>query len=87
MLSFASLLLAATAAVAAAVSIGAVPNDIAISGAPSGSGTSNGFYYGWSTGGSCNGTVTIIAPGECRITWGDCGQFVGGIGWNPGSTS
>ena len=56
------------------------------SGTPSSSGTNNGYYYSFWTDGGADVTYTNGAAGEYSITWSGDGNFVGGKGWNPGSS-
>lgn len=91
MVSFSSLLLAATAAVGAL----AVPTNstegfglLARGGTPSSTGTSNGYYYSWWTDGAGQATYTNGGNGQYTLSWsGGNGNLVGGKGWNPGSSS
>jgi endo-1,4-beta-xylanase len=54
-------------------------------GTPSGQGTSNGYFYSFYTDGG--GTVNYAngASGSYTVSWVNCGNFVAGKGWNPGS--
>jgi endo-1,4-beta-xylanase len=53
----------------------------------SSTGTNNGFYYSfWKDGGSA--TMTLEAGGRYIASWSsDTNNWVGGKGWNPGSSS
>ncbi|TVY43371.1 Endo-1,4-beta-xylanase [Lachnellula occidentalis] len=89
MVSFASLLLVASAAVAG---VYAAPHSSAgevldpRSGTPSSTGTNNGFYYSFWTDGAGDVTYSNGAAGTYTVTWsGDAGNFVAGKGWNPGA--
>ncbi|EAQ89463.1 hypothetical protein CHGG_06082 [Chaetomium globosum CBS 148.51] len=60
---------------------------LARDGTPSSSGQHGGYYYYfWTDGG---GTVNYQNEddGSYNVQWQDCGNFVGGKGWNPGSSS
>lgn len=52
---------------------------------PSGTGTNNGFFYSLYTDGGGTVTYNNDAAGAYDVTWKDCGNFVAGKGWNPGS--
>jgi len=54
-------------------------------GTRSGQGTSNGYFYSFYTDGG--GTVNYAngASGSYTVSWVNCGNFVAGKGWNPGS--
>ncbi|KIY70714.1 glycoside hydrolase family 11 protein [Cylindrobasidium torrendii FP15055 ss-10] len=87
MLSFLTLLVAATAVYAAPTNGTTDVLDIR-SGTPSGTGTSNGYYYSWWTDGAGDATYTNGAAGQYSLTWsGGNGNLVGGKGWNPGTSS
>ncbi|KAI6270113.1 Endo-1,4-beta-xylanase 4 [Pyricularia oryzae] len=96
MVSFTTILVAATAALVAA---NPVPPSIdemrevymksrdlhARGGTPSSTGTHDGFYYSWWTDNGAQATYTNNAGGSYSITWSGNGNLVGGKGWNPGS--
>jgi endo-1,4-beta-xylanase len=84
MVSFTSIVTGAVAVMGAA----AAPTDlVARQSTPSSTGTHNGCYYSWWTDGGSQVTYTNGAAGSYSVTWGGGGgNFVGGKGWNPGST-
>lgn len=49
-------------------------------------GTNGGMYYQMyvSTGSAC---ITLNSPSSYSTTWSGIGDFVAGVGWNPGSSS
>ncbi|KAF8313834.1 xylanase A [Clavulina sp. PMI_390] len=51
-------------------------------------GTYDGYYYSYWTDGTAEATYTNTGAGSYSLSWtGNVGNFVGGVGWNPGSTS
>jgi len=89
MVSFSSLLLAASATAGVFASPITSTGEVLRprSGTPSGEGTSNGFFYSFWTDGSGDVTYTNGAAGEYSVQWsGNAGNFVGGKGWNPGAS-
>jgi endo-1,4-beta-xylanase len=88
MVSFNSILLVYTLA---ATSVLAFPFEfnhtelVERAGTPSSTGTSNGFYYSFYTNGGGTVDYTNGAGGSYTTSWTNCGNFVGGKGWNPGS--
>ncbi|TVY89313.1 Endo-1,4-beta-xylanase B [Lachnellula willkommii] len=89
MVSFSSLLLVASAAIAG---VYAAPHASAAEvlgprdGTPSETGTNNGYYYSFWTDGAGSVTYANGAAGTYTVTWsGDAGNFVAGKGWNPGA--
>lgn len=82
MVSFTSILLAASTA----ASVLGMPSALTPRYTSSGTGTSNGYYYSFWTDGTAEATYTNGAAGEYAVTWsGNVGNFVGGKGWATGS--
>ncbi|KAI5460588.1 glycoside hydrolase [Mariannaea sp. PMI_226] len=54
-------------------------------GTPSGTGWHNGYYFSFWTDGGGTVTYTNGNAGSYNVQWTNCGNFVGGKGWNPGS--
>lgn len=55
-------------------------------GTSSGTGYNNGYYYSFWTDGGGEVTYTNGDAGSYSVSWVNCNNFVGGKGWNPGST-
>ena len=83
MVSFSSLLLCFTATLGA---IAAPSGDLLDKRATSpGTGTNNGYYYSYYTDGGGSVTYNNGAAGQYSTSWTNCGNFVAGKGYNPGS--
>ncbi|PNP48601.1 hypothetical protein TGAMA5MH_00291 [Trichoderma gamsii] len=52
-----------------------------------GTGTNNGYYYSYWNDGHAGVTYTNGAGGSFSVNWANSGNFVGGKGWNPGSST
>ena len=96
MVSFSSILLACSAALGAlATPIDSLPeesfnetaaHELVTRSTPSSTGYHNGYYYSfWTDGG---GDVNYVNGngGSYSVQWSNVGNFVGGKGWNPGSS-
>lgn len=90
MVSLSALLFACTAAIGA---FAAPTKDLSLSesslierSTPSSTGYHNGYYYSFWTDGGGDVTYTNGAGGSYTVQWSNVGNFVGGKGWNPGST-
>jgi endo-1,4-beta-xylanase len=89
MVAISSLFLAATAAVVAVAAPGELPGmDInkRQTLTSSATGTHNGYYYSFWTDGGPNVRYTNEAGGQYSVTWSGNGNWVGGKGWNPGTS-
>ncbi|KAK4151141.1 Xyn11B [Chaetomidium leptoderma] len=89
MVNFSSLFLAASAAVAAVAAPGEMPGmDInkRQTLTQSATGTHNGYYFSFWTDGGPNVRYTNEAGGQYSATWSGNGNWVGGKGWNPGTS-
>ncbi|KAG9035458.1 hypothetical protein FS837_001922 [Tulasnella sp. UAMH 9824] len=84
MVSFYSILVvwAATAAVWAAPSPTKEKHEL-VARQSTQTGTSNGYYYVISAGANC----TLLPGGKLNATWSNVGDWICGIGWNPGSAT
>ncbi|KAL4947764.1 glycoside hydrolase [Aspergillus filifer] len=88
MVSFSRLLVACSAAAGAL----AAPSDgtlaqLAKRLTESSTGTSNGYYYSFWTDGGGDVTYTNGDGGSYTVEWSNVGNFVGGKGYNPGSSN
>ncbi|PYH95704.1 hypothetical protein BO71DRAFT_350827 [Aspergillus ellipticus CBS 707.79] len=87
MVAISSLALALSAATSAlALPNGQALRDMAKRGVTANAeGTNNGFFYSFWSDGTGDVTYTNGDAGEYTVEWTDCGDFVAGKGWNPGS--
>ncbi|KAL2133006.1 hypothetical protein VTI74DRAFT_3044 [Chaetomium olivicolor] len=85
MVSFKALLLGAAGALAFPFNVTQMNELVARAGTPSGTGTNNGYFYSFWTDGGGNVNYQNGAGGSYSVQWQNCGNFVGGKGWNPGA--
>jgi endo-1,4-beta-xylanase len=78
----------ALALVLAAVTAAVVPG-IAKAAAICGvqSGTNGGMYFQMWNNGQGSACITLNSPSSYSTTWSGIGDFVAGVGWNPGTTT
>jgi len=50
-------------------------------------GTNGGYYYQMYTAGSGSACVTLNSGTSYSTSWSNIGDFVAGVGWNPGSSA
>ena len=50
-------------------------------------GTNGGYYYQMWSAGQGSACVTLNSGNSYSTTWSGIGDFVAGVGWNPGSSS
>ena len=50
-------------------------------------GTNGGNYYSFWNNGQGSSCITLNSGTSYTTSWSNIGDFVGGVGWNPGSTS
>ncbi|KAL4877860.1 glycosyl hydrolases family 11-domain-containing protein [Aspergillus karnatakaensis] len=96
MVSFSALFVALTAALSAFAAPAPAPAaDLSVRdpnthllerSTPSSTGWHNGYYYSFWTDGGGDVTYTNTNGGSYTVQWSNVGNFVGGKGWNPGST-
>jgi endo-1,4-beta-xylanase len=77
---------ACAAALAAATAIVAAPGIAHAATCSNQTGTSNGYYYQMWSAGQGSACITVGSGGNSySTTWSGIGDFVAGVGWNPGS--
>jgi endo-1,4-beta-xylanase len=80
------LLLGVVLAVILAAAMAAVPGIAkAASICSSQTGTNGGYYYQMYTAGSGSACITLNSGNSYSTSWSNVGDFVAGVGWNPGS--
>jgi endo-1,4-beta-xylanase len=81
------LLLGAAFAVALAAAAAALPGSAkaATTICSNQTGTNGGYYYQMYTAGSGSACVTLNSGNSYSTSWSNVGDFVAGVGWNPGS--
>ena len=80
------LLLGVVLAVILAAGMAAVPGVAkAASICSSQTGTNGGYYYQMYTAGSGSACITLNSGNSYSTSWSNVGDFVAGVGWNPGS--
>src|SRR5512146_1512251 len=77
--------LALILAAATAAMVPGVANAAAICGVQTG--TNGGMYYQMWNNGQGSACITLNSPNSYSATWSGIGDFVAGVGWNPGNTS
>ena len=50
-------------------------------------GTNSGYYYQMWTAGSGSACITLNSGNSYSTSWSGVGDFVAGVGWNPGTTN
>jgi endo-1,4-beta-xylanase len=80
------LLIAVTFAAALAVATAVLPSTAkAASICSSQTGTNGGYYYQMWTAGTGSACMTLNSGNSYSTSWSSVGDFVAGVGWNPGS--
>ncbi|KAK4222312.1 family 11 putative glycoside hydrolase [Podospora fimiseda] len=52
---------------------------------PNSEGYHNGYFYSWWSDGGGDATYTMLEGSRYKVDWRNTGNFVGGKGWNPGN--
>ncbi|KAL3469484.1 xylanase G1 [Aspergillus californicus] len=86
MVAFSTLFLACSTALGALAAPSDQSQSLVQRSTESSTGTSGGYYYSFWTDGGGDVTYTNGDGGSYSVDWTDVGNFVGGKGWNPGST-